>query len=178
MAIGIGNLQPKVIISTGFTIHGYVSDPGGESAFNTRQTLINFVTDQVSRISQLISAYLDITFNNKHLLQYIVELIVCSITTLFTRGYLIKQRVMDSWHIPLSARNGMKTLLKVNLLPTGEVINVSVVKSSGDEAFDRSAVQAVRRAEKFEELQQLEPRVFDANFRSFNFSFIPQDLDR
>jgi colicin import membrane protein len=69
-------------------------------------------------------------------------------------------------------------VLNVNLLPTGEVINVTVVKSSGDEAFDRSAVQAVRRAEKFEELQQLEPRIFDANFRNFNFSFIPQDLDR
>ena len=90
---------------------------------------------------------------------------------------LIRQRVMESWHIPLSARNGMKAVLNVNLLPTGEVINVAVVNSSGDEAFDRSAVQAVRRAEKFKELQQLEPRIFDANFRSFNFLFMPQDLD-
>lgn len=91
---------------------------------------------------------------------------------------LIKGVVIQNWHRPLSARNGMQTLLRVNLLPTGEVIDVIVLQSSGNEAFDRSAIQAVERAEKFEELQQLEPRVFDANFRSFKFLFNPQDLDR
>jgi colicin import membrane protein len=90
---------------------------------------------------------------------------------------LIQQRVKESWHIPLSARDGMTAVLRVNLLPTGEVVNVAIVKGSGDDAFDRSVVQAVQRVEKIEELQQLETRVFDANFRQFNFLFKPLDLD-
>jgi len=91
---------------------------------------------------------------------------------------LIQQRVIENWHRPLSARNGMQALLQVNLVPTGEVSNVSLVKSSGDDAFDRSAIQAVNRVDKIEELQSLSPSIFDANFRQFRMLFKPEDLDR
>lgn len=91
---------------------------------------------------------------------------------------LIQERVIQNWHRPLSARNGMQALLMIHLVPTGEVHNVYVLKSSGDAAFDRSAVQAVERAEKFEELQNLSPRVFDAQFRQFRMLFKPEDLIR
>ena len=47
---------------------------------------------------------------------------------------------------PPSARNGMRCLLCVALLPTGEVLQVSVEETSGNEAFDNSAVRAVFRA--------------------------------
>jgi len=89
---------------------------------------------------------------------------------------LIRERVKQNWHRPLSARNGMETILVIHLVPTGEVNNVYVKTSSGDAAFDRSAIQAVQRAEKFEELQQLSPSAFDAHFRQFNFIFRPEDL--
>ncbi len=91
---------------------------------------------------------------------------------------LIQDRVIRNWHRPLSARNGMQVLLMIHLVPTGEVNNVYVLKGSGNAAFDRSAVQAVQRAEKFEELQQLSPRQFDANFRQFKMLFKPEDLIR
>ena len=91
---------------------------------------------------------------------------------------VIQERVIQSWQRPLSARNGMQALLMIHLLPTGEVHNVYVVESSGDAAFDRSAVKAVQRAEKFEELQKLSPRVFDAHFRQFKMLFKPEDLVR
>ncbi len=91
---------------------------------------------------------------------------------------LIQARIIENWHRPLSARNGMKTLLVIHLVPTGEVQNVYVAESSGDSAFDRSALQAVQRAEKFAELQALDPRAFDKHFRTFRMLFKPQDLDR
>lgn len=91
---------------------------------------------------------------------------------------LIQERVIQNWHRPLSARNNMEALLMIHLLPTGEVHNVYVVKSSGDAAFDRSAIQAVQRAGKFEELRNLSPRVFDAKFRQFRLLFKPEDLIR
>ena len=36
----------------------------------------------------------------------------------------------------------MQALLRVYLVPTGEVVNVVVEESSGNEAFDRSALLA------------------------------------
>lgn len=91
---------------------------------------------------------------------------------------LVRQRIMENWHIPLSARNGMIAKVVVHFLPTGEINTVALYKSSGDAAFDRSAVLAVERVGKIEELQQLEPRVFDKFFRKRIIKFRPEDLDR
>ncbi|WP_019530669.1 energy transducer TonB [Dasania marina] len=91
---------------------------------------------------------------------------------------LITQAIERNWSRPASARNGMKVELVLDLVPTGEVINVSVVKGSGNAAFDRSAVAAVKRAKQFPELQQLPPRVFQDTFRRFRMIFNPEDLRR
>ncbi len=59
---------------------------------------------------------------------------------------LIQQKVKLYWLPPLDARKGMKCLVRVNLVPGGDVIQASVVQSSGDPVFDRSVVNAVYRA--------------------------------
>jgi TonB family protein len=93
-------------------------------------------------------------------------------------GYasLIQQTVEQRWSRPPSARNGMEVLLSIQLIPTGEVVSVSVLRSSGDAAFDRSAVAAVERAGNFPELKNLPPREFEQNFRRFRLLFRPEDL--
>ncbi len=88
----------------------------------------------------------------------------------------ISQRVGNSWSRPPSARSGMIVKLRVNLVPTGRVVSVDVVESSGDDAFDRSAVQAVHKAEPYTRLTELDPELFDQQFRQFVFIFNPQDL--
>jgi colicin import membrane protein len=88
----------------------------------------------------------------------------------------IYQQVVASWTRPLSARRGMEALLLVELVPTGEVVRVTVLRSSGDTAFDRSAEQAVRRVDRFE--VPSDARVFEANFRRFQMLFKPEDLLR
>jgi TonB family protein len=89
---------------------------------------------------------------------------------------LIQQTVQRRWSRPPSARNGMEVLLSIQLIPTGEVVSVSVQRSSGDEAFDRSAIAAVERAGNFPELKNLPPREFEQNFRRFRLLFRPEDL--
>lgn len=89
---------------------------------------------------------------------------------------LIQQTVTNYWSRPPSARNGMETLLLVQLVPTGEVVSVNVIKSSGDSAFDRSAVNAVEKAGTFPELKNLPTRVFEQSFRRFRLLFKPEDL--
>ena len=89
---------------------------------------------------------------------------------------LIAQRVENNWSRPASARKGMQCELRIQLVPTGRVISVTVVKSSGNAAFDRSAEQAVKKAEQFPELKQLPPAVFERNFRQLRLVFNPKDL--
>ena len=84
--------------------------------------------------------------------------------------------VRQNWSRPPSARNGMQAKLLVELIPTGEVVAVSVVESSGNSAFDRSAEQAVRRARRFEVPAQ--NSIFEDHFRQFYFLFQPEDLLR
>ncbi len=89
---------------------------------------------------------------------------------------LIQRTVAGYWSRPPSARNGMEVLLALQLIPTGEVVSVTVVKSSGSAAFDRSAVNAVEKAERFPELQNLPSREFEKSFRRFQMLFRPEDL--
>jgi colicin import membrane protein len=91
---------------------------------------------------------------------------------------LISQAIIQHWSRPASARNGMKATLQLNLVPTGEVINVSVIESSGSATFDRSAVAAVKRAKQFSDLQQLPLKLFNREFRRFRMTFNPEDLRR
>jgi len=88
----------------------------------------------------------------------------------------IYELVVQNWSRPPSARNDMKALLQVELVPTGELVAVNVIESSGNEAFDRSAEQAVRKARKFEVPR--DNALFEARFRRFNLLFQPEDLFR
>ncbi len=89
---------------------------------------------------------------------------------------LIQQTVVNYWSRPPSARNGMEALLQIQLIPTGEVQSVTLLKSSGNTAFDRSAINAVEKAGSFPELQNLPSREFEKTFRRFRLLFRPEDL--
>ncbi len=84
--------------------------------------------------------------------------------------------VVQNWSRPPTARNDMSTIVLVELFPSGDLNTVGVIESSGDEAFDRSALNAVTRAAPFEVPDDL--ALFESNFRSFTLNFNPQDLLR
>ena len=89
---------------------------------------------------------------------------------------MIQRAVINRWTRPPSARNGMVSVLSIQLVPTGEVVGVGVLTTSGDAAFDRSAISAVERVGKFPEIAQLDSRVFETTFRRFQLIFRPEDL--
>lgn len=84
--------------------------------------------------------------------------------------------VVQNWSRPPSARNDMSTIVLVELFPSGDLNTVGVVESSGNDAFDRSALNAVRRAAPFAVPDDL--ALFESSFRSFTLNFRPQDLLR
>ncbi|MBF8221653.1 cell envelope integrity protein TolA, partial [Halomonas sp. 328] len=88
---------------------------------------------------------------------------------------LVRRAVEQAWIIPPGSVNGLEATLQLNLLPTGELVGVSVLRGSGDTGFDRSALQAVERAAPFREMRQLPPAAQN-QFRQFNLRFRPGDI--
>jgi colicin import membrane protein len=86
----------------------------------------------------------------------------------------IQREIVQNWSRPPSARNGMEALLRVLLIPTGEVVDVRVEDSSGNDAFDRSAVLAVTKARRF--VVPTDSQRFERDFREFTVLFRPDDL--
>lgn len=83
--------------------------------------------------------------------------LIASISTAFgatadddAAAYLgqVEKRIMAVWKLPPKS-NGLKVALRYTLAANGSVSFVRVEKSSGDQSFDDSAVQAVRRASPF-----------------------------
>ena len=89
---------------------------------------------------------------------------------------LMQARITQNWRRPPSARNGMEVLLIISLVPTGEVVGISVSSSSGSTAFDRSAIAAVERVTRFPEVTVLSISDFERYFRRFPLRFKPEDL--
>jgi len=58
----------------------------------------------------------------------------------------IRAKVESRWLEPPTARPGMSSTVRIRLSPSGEVLVVVTVKSSGDGVFDRSVEAAVRKA--------------------------------
>ncbi|MBV1959893.1 MAG: cell envelope integrity protein TolA [Pseudomonadales bacterium] len=88
----------------------------------------------------------------------------------------IRSDIENKWSRPPSARNGMEVTLIIQLVPSGELIDVQVIKRSGNDAFDTSAVNAVRKVEKFEVPEDYE--LFDKYFRKLTLPFRAEGLSR
>ena len=86
----------------------------------------------------------------------------------------MQREIIQNWSRPPSARNGMTALLRVRLIPTGEVIDVKLEETSGNAAFDRSAIQAVQKTGRF--VVPSDSRQFEKRFREFTVLFRPDDL--
>ncbi len=82
----------------------------------------------------------------------------------------IQDKVQRSWIRPPDSGGGLTCLVSVKLIPSGEVIDAKILRSSGNAAFDRSVESAVFKASPLPVPQ--DPKVM-ARFRSFNFVFKP-----
>jgi colicin import membrane protein len=89
---------------------------------------------------------------------------------------LLAKRVGENFNAPPSARLGMVSVFVIDMLPNGQVIGVKLQKSSGNQAFDMAAEQAIRRVERFTEIKDMPIDLFNKHFRHFTFTFDPKDL--
>ena len=84
---------------------------------------------------------------------------------------MIKQQVQSNWLRPATVPKGLSCTVLVHLIPSGDVVSVQIVKSSGNPVFDRSVEIAVRRASPLP--LPADPTLFD-RFRELQFVFNPE----
>ena len=84
-------------------------------------------------------------------------------------------RITRAWRRPVAFAGGLEVYLRMALASNGELVDVRVVKSSGDVLFDRSALTAVKRAAPFNEVEQFDAATFEEKFRSLTVKFRPED---
>jgi TonB family protein len=60
----------------------------------------------------------------------------------------MEKRIMAAWHLPKRSA-GLTVALRINFERSGRISDIRVEQSSGNEYFDESAVEAVRRVAEF-----------------------------
>ena len=128
--------------------------------------------ERTRRLNELVTSSFDLALNDES--EAIDENENEALARTYAQG--IYELIVANWSRPPSARNGMQATLQVELVPTGDIALVTVIESSGNTAFDRSAEMAVKKAGKFEVPR--ESRIFEENFRRFPVIFKPEDLLR
>ncbi len=85
---------------------------------------------------------------------------------------IIRQKVSRNWLSPAGSMAGLVCTVRVRIIPGGEVLDVRVVKSSGNALFDRSVETAVFKASP---LPLPADRTLFDRFRVLEFIFDPED---
>lgn len=88
--------------------------------------------------------------------------------------FAMVKHIENSWSRPLSARSGMSVRVRIRMVPDGELVGVSLLEGSGDEAFDRSALHAIEHSAPLPVPKDI--KLFDEYFRSLQLVFSPEDL--
>lgn len=106
--------------------------------------------------------------------QILGEEIKSSVEEISYYSNLIRDQVIINWKQPSSAKKGMSAEILITLVPTGEIVQVKLTKTSGNQAFDSSALNAIQKVSKFDGLD-MSRRLFDNNFRKFTLVFNPEN---
>ncbi|WP_320820692.1 cell envelope integrity protein TolA [Thalassolituus sp.] len=85
----------------------------------------------------------------------------------------IRLKIESVWQYPPAVQPDQEVIMKLVLVPTGQVIQAQVVKTSGNAALDRSVEQAIYKASPLPVPQDI--RVFEQNFRTFTMKFRPEN---
>ena len=88
-------------------------------------------------------------------------------------SFIIKTQVLQNWKRPKNFNLNLKTEIQINLVPTGEILSAKLLKSSGNQIFDESAISAIKKVNNFEGLN-MPMSIFDRHFREFVLIFSPE----
>ena len=84
---------------------------------------------------------------------------------------IIQKRISSIWIKPNSLSESLIAKVLINLAPSGEILNFSLIEPSSNTSFNESILTAMNKMTFFEEVLSLDRKVFEQNFRNFNLVF-------
>ena len=87
-------------------------------------------------------------------------------------SYII-ENIQSAWRRPINIQDGLVCDLRLSINKNGRIIDINLIKSSGNLRFDNSALKAVQRVETFSFLQDIPMSIYNSNFRSIVITFNP-----
>jgi len=84
---------------------------------------------------------------------------------------IIQERISSIWIKPNSLSESLIAKVLINLAPSGEILNFSLIEPSSNNSFNESILTAMNKMTFFEEVLFLERKLFEKNFRNFNLVF-------
>ena len=87
-------------------------------------------------------------------------------------SYII-ENIQSAWRKPINIQDGLVCDLRLSINKNGRIIDINLIKSSGNLRFDNSALKAVQRVETFSFLKDIPMSIYNSNFRSIVITFNP-----
>ena len=86
---------------------------------------------------------------------------------------LIIESIQSAWRKPINIQDGLVCNLRLSINQNGRVVNVNLIKSSGNIRFDNSALKAVQRVETFNFFNKIPFNIYSSNFKNIVITFNP-----
>ena len=86
---------------------------------------------------------------------------------------LIIKSIQSAWRKPMNIQDGLVCDLRLSINKNGRIVNVNLIRSSGNLRFDNSALKAVQRAETFNFFKDIPYSLYNTNFKSVVITFNP-----
>ena len=125
--------------------------------------IISDINKAIEDIDNSRNRIIEIKTNNKEILK----------SDLIKYSSMIKNQVLENWNRPSKISLNLKTEIEITLVPTGEILSATLVKGSGNDIFDESALRAILKVNSFEGLN-MQMNLFDEHFRNFVLIFSPE----
>ena len=86
---------------------------------------------------------------------------------------MIIDTIEGAWLKPKNIQDGLVCDLRIQINKNGRIINVSLLRSSGNIRFDNSAIKAVKRVETFNFFSKMDTKIYQSNFKNIMLTFNP-----
>ena len=86
---------------------------------------------------------------------------------------MIIQFIQSAWIKPQNIQDGLICELRMSINKNCRIIDIDLIKSSGNIRFDNSAIIAVKRIETFNFFNQISYNLYQNNFRNVVITFNP-----
>nr|WP_192963319.1 TonB family protein [Pseudomonas fluorescens]CEK42124.1 TolA protein [Pseudomonas fluorescens SBW25] len=87
---------------------------------------------------------------------------------------VLGKRLSSNWYKPAGVADDLSTIIQLKMSRDGKVATVRLSKSSGNSAFDNSAINAVKSIGAIDEVRQLTDADFQKAYASRSIQFTPQ----